>query len=262
MNYIDSRIINTTRRLSLAKGFIQASNLYRLFFAWSNAVALVTLVGLGLGISSVVCINLKVPHRVLRYAGFTVLAAIYGMSTVKYGIVVYLNRSGVKVLHSEFNRDAAALADIPFAAYPPEETTHRQLQETCFTLSMACEVVSFLSALAIVASALFIMGKAKYCKDVSGRLLCAAVGIITNRYEQATNLHVVASSLYLIRCIWRFIYAMMFLRAQTWVTPLYVEILDALLDRWVLVWVMSIVYLIGRKKRGGLFTEGKTSPPG
>jgi hypothetical protein len=70
-------------------------------------------------------------------------------------------------------------------------------------------------------------------------------------------MHVVASSLYLLRCIWRFTYAMIFLRAQVWVIPLFVEILDALLDRWALVCVMSIVYIIGIKKQNGLFSDGK-----
>jgi hypothetical protein len=51
---------------------------------------------------------------------------------------------------------------------------------------------------------------------------------------------------------------MFFLRTHTWVMPLYVEILDAVLDRWALVWVTSVVYLVGRKGRGGLFTREKT----
>jgi hypothetical protein len=171
MSYIDSRIVNTTRRFSLAKAFIQASNLYRLFFAWSNAVVLVALVELGLGIYSVVCSSLKLPHMILRYSGFTASASILVLSAVKYGIVAYLNRDGVTVLKDIFKESAIQPTDIPFAAYPAKEVTHDRLRVACLKLDMICEVVSFVAALAIVGFAAVTMGKAKYRISVSAREL-------------------------------------------------------------------------------------------
>jgi hypothetical protein len=160
MNYLDSRPISTPRRVNFARVFIHASNIYRLFFSWSNAVVLIALVELRQGVWRVVCPPLRLQHKAMRYAGFGAAAIVVFTSTLKYGMVVYLNKGAFDTTLAIGT--TAVPTGVQFAQYPPAKRAHMRLQETCLDLSTTGDVVSLVAGLAVAGQAITVMARADF----------------------------------------------------------------------------------------------------